>query len=235
MPECPSTNDEVRRLYADKADLNGAVMVTDHQTAGRGQRGNRWEATSGLNLTFSVMLRPAFLRLQDQFLLNVIASLALAELLADLGIEAKIKWPNDVMIEERKISGILLENQVSGNKLQYSIVGIGLNVNQEHFNIPTATSLKQCTGNTHHLASLLSLLLEKLEVYYLMLRSGQNTKLLTEYERRMYWRGEKHSFATNNLNFTGEIHGIDQSTGALCMLVDGEQKKFEVKQVVYLS
>lgn len=235
MPECQSTNDEVSRLYADKAEMNGVVVVTDHQTAGRGQRGNTWESEAGLNLTFSVLLKPTFLGVQNQFLLNVISSLALIDFLKDHQVmDVKIKWPNDIYVQSKKISGILIENQINGNKLKTAVVGIGLNVNQEFFDNINATSLKLITNQEQHLSTSLIHLLEKIESRYLMLRSGNFQSLIQTYTQLMYWRGVLHTFVSNNQQFDGIIQGIDDQ-GQLVIDVEGKGKKFGIKQVVYVK
>lgn len=235
MPQCQSTNSEAIGMCSNKAVMEGTVIVTDHQLAGRGQRGNTWQSDEGKNLTFSVILNPTFLRLQDQFLLSIITSLAINDFLDALGVNSKIKWPNDVMVGEKKICGILVENQVNGNKLTNSIIGIGLNVNQEHLPIGTATSVKQITSKEYDLSILLTSLLEKLEARYLMLRSGNHSTLITRYESLMYWKGEEHSFSANGLNFRGEICGVDSNSGQLCIRTTDETIQFGIKQVTYLS
>src|SRR5690349_7854438 len=144
MPECHSTNDEASRLIESSSHVvEGTVVITDSQTSGRGQRGNTWITEPGKNLTFSLLMKPTFLNAQDQFLLNKAFSLGLYDYLnATLQATVKIKWPNDMVVNDKKICGILIENQIQGQNIQNSIVGIGLNVNQENFSIPTATSMK---------------------------------------------------------------------------------------------
>ncbi len=235
MPQCQSTNSVAIEMCSDKAVMEGTVIVTDHQLAGRGQRGNTWQSDSGMNLTFSVILNPVFLRLSDQFLLNVISALAISDFLMELGTHAKIKWPNDVMVGENKISGILIENQVNENKIKHAIVGIGLNVNQEHLPIEAATSLKQITHQEYELSILLSVLLEKLEARYLLLRSGKYETLMASYESLLYWKGAEHTFSSNGKNFKGEICGVDSNSGHLCIQTKNEIIKFGIKQVAYLS
>lgn len=235
MPQCQSTNSEAIAMCTNTAVMEGTVIVTDHQLAGRGQRGNTWESSEGMNLTFSIILNLTFLRLQDQFLLSIITSLAIHDFLTALGVDSKIKWPNDVLVGEKKICGILVENQVNGDKLTNSIVGIGLNVNQEHLPIATATSLKQITNKEYDLSILLSALLEKLEARYLMLRSGNFAKLISLYETQMYWKGDERNFSANGINFSGAICGVDSSSGQLCIRTNDEIKKFGIKQVAYLS
>ena len=150
-----STNEECRRRISDIDNLS--VVAALSQTSGKGQRGNVWLSESGQNLTFSIVLKfPAKglkaemepMLAYDQFVLSEITSLAIVDLLADFGIEAKIKWPNDIYVGDRKICGILIENSLRGEWIQHSIIGIGLNVNQRNFDVtlPNPTSMVLCSG-----------------------------------------------------------------------------------------
>ena len=147
-----STNEEARRRISDIDNLS--VLSALEQTAGRGQRGNKWSSAPGENLTFSIILKfrtdgiqeTAFLpaiKAYDQFMLTEIASLSMIRFLHGLGISARIKWPNDIYIGSKKICGMLIENSLRGNHISSSIIGIGLNINQRNFdvNIPNPTSV----------------------------------------------------------------------------------------------
>lgn len=149
-----STNEECRRRISDIDNLS--VVAALSQTSGRGQRGNVWLSEAGQNLTFSIVLKfPAKglkaemepMLAYDQFVLSEITSLAIVDLLADFGIEAKIKWPNDIYVGDRKICGMLIENSLRGEWIQHSIIGIGLNVNQRNFDVtlPNPTSMVLCS------------------------------------------------------------------------------------------
>ena len=130
------------------------VIVAKEQTAGIGQRGNHWAAAPGQNLTFSVVLRPAFLPAADQYALTKAVSLAIVDTLAPLlpqrAEEVRIKWPNDIYVDDRKICGILINNHLQQERIAATVVGIGLNVNQRTFPdwVPNPTSLALLTGNT---------------------------------------------------------------------------------------
>ncbi len=235
MPHCQSTNSEAIRLCAEKSIGEGAVVVTDHQQAGRGQRGNSWESAAGLNLTFSTVLKPAFLAIPQQFLLNVIASLALTDLMTEDGIEdIRIKWPNDLYINSKKVAGILIENQLSNTKISSSIVGIGLNVNQEIFHYENATSLRSVTRRDYVLSDVLIHFLAHLEARYLKLRSGNHQQLLEEYEASLYWRYERHTFYSEGENFEGVIMGINHA-GQLLVDAANEERCFGIQQITYIS
>jgi BirA family biotin operon repressor/biotin-[acetyl-CoA-carboxylase] ligase len=234
VPECHSTNDIAHKLCLQPGATEGTLVITHNQTKGRGQRGNRWESEPGRNLTFSLILKPSFLSVGDQFYLNIIASLAIADYLrAKSAHDIRIKWPNDVIAAGRKISGILIENQISGSSFSHVIMGIGLNINQRGFDVDTATSLALITGKEHDLQDELEALLEMLEARYLQLRQLDLTLLREEYLRNMYWLGEVHTFAAASDVFEGIIEGIDGS-GKLVIKHNGRSRAFSLKEVSFV-
>jgi BirA family biotin operon repressor/biotin-[acetyl-CoA-carboxylase] ligase len=235
VPECHSTNTLALQLSQNPSTTEGTVVITNNQTAGRGQRGNNWEAAQDMNLTFSIVLRPGFLSLQKQFFLNIIISLALRDYLqtkTDLPIA--VKWPNDILVHGHKISGILIENQVQGSKLTAAIVGIGLNVNQTSFNTTTATSLKSLTLEHASLEEVLHELLRHIEGRYLQLRQQKYDALSDTYLNTMFWRNEKHTFESCDKTFSGTITGIDES-GKLAVSVEDETKYFGLKEITFVK
>ncbi len=161
LDSCASTN----AVLTDRPDAqHGTVIATRAQTAGRGQRGNTWEAEPGRNLTFSLLLCPKGFPAARQFELSMLVALAVADVLnslfARLGradLEARIKWPNDIYVGDRKIVGILIENKLEGAGIGRAIVGIGLNVNQTEFrsDAPNPTSIALLTGRELALEPLL--------------------------------------------------------------------------------
>jgi BirA family biotin operon repressor/biotin-[acetyl-CoA-carboxylase] ligase len=234
VPQCHSTNTLATEL-SQKADTpEGTLIITNHQIAGRGQRGSSWEAAPGENLTFSLILKPTFLQAQNQFQLNQAFSLGVLDYVkGKLDTDIKVKWPNDVMVNERKVCGILFENQISGNELRHSIVGIGLNVNQQSFQYPTAGSLRLFSHQTYSLAPELEVLLQHLESRYLMLKEGKHEKLKTEYLQHLYRLGEMHRFDNHEMEFDGIISGVDE-VGRLRIEVDGVERIFGAKQLIFL-
>ena len=161
-----STNNEILR-HADSLD-NLSVAAARCQTAGRGQRGNSWKTENGKNLTFSILLRFAMsdresgnlchaVEAEKQFAVSEAGVLAQCRFLKRHGIDARIKWPNDIYVSDRKISGMLVENSLSGHRLRTSVMGIGLNVNQRVFppELPNPTSMSLITGREYDLPSLL--------------------------------------------------------------------------------
>lgn len=236
VPECHSTNDELHLLIDQNRASEGTLVITDYQTKGRGQHNATWESERGLNLTFSIVVRPVFLLLKDHFFLSMVCSLGLLEYLQALcpEEEVKIKWPNDILINGKKVAGILIENQVSVNKFTHCIIGIGLNVNQRKFTkAPLATSIANLLKQSLDLNTVLEKVLVCLEKWYLQLRAGNTEVLRRSYLAEMYWRGEKHVFKTNHEQFEGVINGID-GTGRLAIQIDNKLRYFDRKEVQYI-
>lgn len=233
MPECHSTNLEAIRLLQNNTQVaEGTTLVTDHQIAGRGQRGSTWESEAGKNLTFSIVLKPTFLHPKDQFKLNMAVSLGLYDYLTSQVSDVKIKWPNDMMLGDQKTCGMLIENQISGQQLQSSIVGVGLNVNQQTFSLPSATSMAIRKGQSFVLNDALAELLQWIEARYLQLRSHIDLK--EEYVNALYAKGEKRNFKSGDEVFEGVITGID-SVGLLEVEVSRAKRYFDLKEIKFLS
>ena len=166
--ELTSSNDEA----ADARYREGDVVWVERQTAGRGQRGHRWESEEGLNLTFSVVFEPSFLVPTRQFMLSEAVALAVCDTLARFGIEARIKWTNDIYVGDRKITGMLIENKLRNGGIMRSVAGIGLNVNQTRFDpvLPNPVSMAAATGCEFDRREVLEALRGDLDARYAMLR-----------------------------------------------------------------
>jgi BirA family transcriptional regulator, biotin operon repressor / biotin---[acetyl-CoA-carboxylase] ligase len=231
VPECHSTNSLLSE-FNDQAELpEGAVLVTNHQTAGRGQRGNRWETEPGQNLTFSILLKPRFLEAKDQFQLNMALSLGVAAALqAGLSKPIRLKWPNDILVDDKKIGGILIENQVKGVVLSSSIIGIGINVNQSGFPYPRASSLSNFSGHGWDLNETFQNLLTAIEHEYVELRDQRSPALKQRYLTWLYKFNEPHRFKTGEEDFTGAIREVDED-GRLCVEHGGSIRKFAFKEI----
>ncbi len=238
LPQCHSTNAELAKRVKESSHPEGTIVHTNHQLSGRGQRGNTWESEPEKNILLSVLLRPKFLEPKNQYLLNLIAGLAIVDCIKDFIPQRNIllKWPNDVYIDEKKIAGVLVESNLRGAGLESSIVGIGLNVNQLSFSINTATSMKLEFGNLIDMnkEDVLETLLNKLEAWYLSLRNGNRNSIRNAYHDILMWRGEIHQFRSKTETFRGEIVGINEF-GQLSIHVGSELKIFDVKEVVFVE
>ncbi|HEX7016619.1 MAG TPA: biotin--[acetyl-CoA-carboxylase] ligase [Cyclobacteriaceae bacterium] len=235
MPDCHSTNDLAAQILDQSVVHEGTVVITDRQLRGRGQRGNSWISADFLNLTLSLVLRPTFLSIQDQFFLNMVASLGVHDAVRRLLNDGVfVKWPNDVLVGSGKIAGILIENQLQGQAIQASIVGIGLNVNQTVFEFPTATSLALQGGHSFETGAVFEALMECLEARYLQLRQGYLDFLRQAYHDALYGRGELRHFATGDREFWGTIIGVDPS-GYLQIDSGGVTTSYRVQEIRYIS
>ena len=236
LPACPSTNSEAQQLLRENQASEGCTVITDDQFAGRGQRGNQWQAAPGENLTLSVVWRPTFLDASQQFLLSQAVALGVFDWATELlhpAPQLRLKWPNDLYFGSQKFGGILIENSLSGAKIQSSVVGIGLNVNQRHFALPTATSLGALTGRHFERAALAARLLECLERRYLQLRAGQVGELRRAYLAALYRYQEWHDYAVAGRRVQGQIVGVEPD-GRLAVEIDGAVQRFALQEITYL-
>lgn len=210
-------------------------MITDHQTAGRGQRGNTWVAQPGENFTLTFVLRPGFLAIKDQFFLNMAISLGLHDFVSSRASDSavRVKWPNDLLIGDSKVCGVLIENQLQGNHFTQSLVGIGLNMNQARFDLPTASSLHLKTGARYDLSAELPVLLGCLEARYLQLREGKLQALKSAYLSVLYWLGEQRRFSAQAAVFEGTITGVD-AFGKLNVETSEGLRAFDLKEIAYV-
>ena len=234
LPTCHSTSTYARNLAAKEKITEGTVILTSEQTAGRGQMGNSWESEPYQNVTLSIILRPVFLKISEQFYLNIAISLGIYNFLHGyLDHDLKIKWPNDILYDNYKLGGILIENVIKGHNIEYSIIGIGLNINQRAFKTPQASSLKLLTGSHYNLEELVPKLLKSIEETYLRLRQNQLFELKNEYIRGLFRWGEKYTFKSNVL-FEGKIVGIDEYGRLLVEDNNQEVKHYNFKEIAFI-
>lgn len=227
-----STNDDAR----DEKYREGDVVWADFQTAGRGQRGHVWHSRRGENLTFSVVLEPTFVPIAKQFSVSEVVALSLVDMLADHGIEARIKWTNDIYVGDKKLVGILIEHSLAATTLRRTIVGIGINVNQMEFDasLPNPVSMAQLLGQEINAEEVLHGFLAHLKRNYEELRAGQEL-LHSRYNSLLYRLNEWHNYALpSGERFCATIRGTAPS-GALCLEdEDGKKKEYLFKEVEFI-
>lgn len=208
-----STNAECKNpCYA-----HGDAVVAVEQTAGRGQRGNKWSSKAGENLTFSLVWEADFLPAKEQFRLSEAVALALVDTLASYGIDSKIKWPNDIYVGNKKICGILIEHDLGiAGRLARTIVGIGLNVNQTEFEewIPNPTSIALLTGERKGTNVVFGDLYEALESRFELLKNNPD-EIQTAYLDKLYRLDKPHTYSLpDGKEFRGTIRDV-KPTGEL--------------------
>ncbi len=232
-----STNSYVQELLSKSTPLEeGSVIMAVEQTTGRGQMGNFWEAEAGKNLTFSILYKPDSLAIEDQFYLSMAISLGICDFLEkQLSHDIMIKWPNDIYYNHHKIAGVLIENSIQGDKLKNSVIGIGLNVNQLHFEseAPNPISMKQVSKKDYELEEILFNLLSFIEYYYLALKSNKTEYLRERYYSKLLYYGQERDYKTNQGLIHAKITGIGPY-GKLCLEGKSGINYFDIKEVEFL-
>ncbi len=239
LPAVDSTNNFLKSLVSNSEPLpEGTVIMADDQFAGRGQQNNIWKVEPGKNLTFSVLLKPTFLHLDHQFLLNMCVSIAINNVLARiLGKETAIKWPNDIYFQNKKMGGVLIENTIVGSTIKNAVIGIGINVNQQHFEAElavNATSVFQILQKDVNLISLMAEICSELESLYLQLRTGKDNKLRQNYVDKLYQVNKVALYRKDGEVFEGIIRGVSD-VGLLQLDRKGEQCEFNFKEISFLN
>ncbi len=234
--ETDSTNTQLQNDHHNLEDLT--VYASYFQTAGRGQRGTRWESKRGENLTFSILFKPEIIAANEQFIISQAVALGISDYLADRGVECRIKWPNDIYCNNLKICGILIENGISSDKLAYSIAGIGININQEKFdsNAPNPTSLKLITGKEYRIEEELHAIVSGITGRYHQIISGNRQKIENEYHARLYRRGEFHNYidCASGKEFEARITGLDPQARLKLETREGQIRTYAFKEIGYV-
>jgi len=232
LPSCPSTNSYIAQKLQKGQLKNGEVIITDNQTEGRGQRGNVWESENGKNLTFSIGIFDLELPITEQFRLHFITSLAIIKTINENTLaKASIKWPNDIFIGDKKVAGILIENNIRKNEIYSSIIGIGLNVNQLLFETNHATSLALETYQEHHKDEILRSFLENFE--HFIFRKEDKKSLEELYLKNSFRLNTIAKFKDDNGNFKGIIRGLN-TEGMLLIEKEGKIISYNFKEVAYI-
>lgn len=211
--EVDSTNNYAMRQVQAQMAVHGATWFAQYQNSGKGQRGKAWNAGFGENIIMSCVLEPAFLGIDNQFLLNVTVALACLDFFNKYTAgNTSIKWPNDIYWKDRKAGGILIENILHGKVWRFSIAGIGININQTLFppNLPNPVSLKQITGKSFDVIALAKELCQCLNCRWEQLSLKNNDLLLDEYSRHLYKSGETVTLRKNNEVFDAVVTGVNK-------------------------
>ena len=225
-----STNRYLADLVSKIPLKDYAVVMTQYQSAGQGQRGSNWLSEKGKNLIISILKKNIKTKLQDQFEINMRVSMAILTTLKTFGIpKLSVKWPNDILSDNKKISGVLIQLLTKKQKINQAIIGIGVNVNQTHFdNLPQASSMKSITGTAFDIEALTTKLIAELKYYF----DFPNTdKLKSEYESLLFRKNKPSSFVNpQGVSFLGTIQGVSKS-GMLVVRSEKAIKEFDLKSI----
>ena len=235
VEETHSTNSLLREWLENESLPACSVIVADFQTAGRGQVGNVWESERGKNLTFSLVLYPQALPVNQQFLISQIAALSVKETLDTYTEGITIKWPNDIYWNDKKICGMLIENDLAGHNLLRSIIGIGLNLNQAAFmgDALNPVSLWQILRHEVDREVVLRQLLHRFEAYNQRLQQGEKSWIHARYLEALYRREGYHIYKDAQGTFSARIYGIESTGHLLLQATDESLRRYAFKEVSY--
>jgi BirA family biotin operon repressor/biotin-[acetyl-CoA-carboxylase] ligase len=230
-----STNDYTAKLANSDEPAEGTVIMADFQTDGKGQKNASWISEKGSNLTFSIIIYPAYLNPANNFYLSMALSLGIVDMLRLNKIYARIKWPNDVFTNKGKIAGILIENAIQGDKIKSSILGIGLNVNQEIFpdEITNCTSMRIELKTIINREIVLRELLESVEYWFGKLYDQDFGFIKNRYEQLLLFKNQCKIFYSGGDYFSGTIKGINESGQLFIEDENHVVRTFGFKEVEY--
>lgn len=234
--EIDSTNVYAAELIAKTNPMEGTCIVSDFQSAGKGQIGRYWHSAAAKNLLSSFILYPKNLAATDQFYLNIISGLAVMDVVSSFCKDVSIKWPNDIYVQNKKIAGILVQNTLRGKDVKSTIIGIGLNVNESAFphDLPNPTSLALETDTLFSLENIRLHLSTRLEYYYNKLNAKHYTALKQQYLNHLYRKNMLCGYLLNDgTKINGAIIGIDHD-GRLLINIDGKITPFAFREISYI-
>lgn len=242
LEEIDSTNLYLSQLCnnSDTGITEFTTIYSHFQTAGKGQRGNRWESEKNKNLLFSLVLYPLFLEAKQQFILSQIISLSIKEVLDKWADDISIKWPNDIYYRDKKICGILIENDLKGRYIGQSICGIGLNINQERFysDAPNPISLTRITGKSHNCQEILNSILQRIYDYYHRLSTGDfdliSQKIQSSYNNSLFRRNGFHAYEDKQGKFMAKLLYVENDGRFLLEDEKGQKRSYLFKEVQYI-
>ncbi len=234
LPQCTSTNDFAFDQLKDHSVKEGTVYYTFCQTKGRGQSNNRWLSEPYRNIAFSTVLFPTFLKPKEQTYLSQAVALAARQLFTMYTKKrVNVKWPNDIYIDEKKVGGILIQNVLTSNQINCSVVGIGLNINQRVFPdaLANASSLAAMEEQDYNLQELCLDLCVCLDKFYLQLQRRRFAEIYQQYKKHLYNRDVSRWFEdTSGNRFKGTITAVDEA-GRLIVATNGAIKTFNLKEI----
>lgn len=238
LEEVDSTNSYILR---EIGRLEAPAMVVAHkQTAGQGQRGNSWESEPGKNLTFSIFYRPLELPPMAQFSMSEAVALGVVYFLGKHGIEAKVKWPNDIYVGDKKICGILIRHSITATSVSYSVIGVGLDVNQTEFlsDAPNPVSMSMLTGKTYDLGELEKEMAVIMEQRLEKITDADCREKVHEKFKKSLWRGDGNEYpftdtATGEV-FQAKIENIAPHGPLSLRLSDGSLRTYAFKEVTFI-
>lgn len=232
LMEIDSTNNYAMRLINEGMAEHGLVITALFQHAGKGQHGHQWVSNESNNLLFSIILDTTAFPIEEQFALNTMTAVTIAEIMAHKYMvpDISIKWPNDIYSGKKKISGILIENHLRGNTWVNAVVGIGINVNQSHFpDLPNATSIYNETGVNYQLKDILTTFLQKYGHNFYLFHNKAGD-FLDNYNHMLYGSGKQLSFHHHEQQMEGRLKGVN-SHGQIELEIQGQTQRYQHREI----
>jgi len=232
-----STNSYLRQLSTKETVKDFTVVLANYQTSGRGQMGTQWHSQHSKNLMISLFKDVSYISIEQHFFISIVAALSILEALESFKLpNLKVKWPNDILSENKKVGGILIENVIKKGKLDASIIGFGINVNQtEFYNLPQASSMRLLTGRLYELEELLQAILSKFKDYFKLLKQKEFELLKNNYEKHLFRKDKPSTFQNSEGQlFSGFIKGISNSGNLQVMIENAIIKEFDLKSITLM-
>ena len=236
LDETPSTNSYLISRLKSTAFTEGTLVYTGNQTQGRGQQNTSWVSEKDKNVNASIVFYPKFINPNQHFELNKAITLAVCDLVKSYAREAnvEIKWPNDILVDGKKVAGILIENSIQGTKFNWSVAGIGINVNQQNFgDLTKATSISSIIKKQVDMGQILGRLCKFLDARYLQLKSGSFSLIEKDYIYHLFRLNEEALYKINDKVFYGKILGVENS-GKLTIQSNNELKSYGFKEIEFI-
>ncbi len=233
-----STNSYLKKIILEKDISDYTIVTANFQTEGKGQLGYMWESEDSKNLLCSIYKKDLGIKVEDQFVLSMLVSLSIIRTLEKLNLpKLYIKWPNDIMSGNKKICGILVENMVKQNSIKESVIGIGLNVNQDTFkNLPNATSIKKIKGVAFNIDELLNDLANNIKKQFIDFNQSKIDLIFRQYEDVLYRMNIPSTFKNSEGDvFTGFIKGVNNLGRLKVLLEDNLTKSYSIKDIFLLN
>jgi BirA family biotin operon repressor/biotin-[acetyl-CoA-carboxylase] ligase len=234
--DLPSTNIHAANLLKKNNPQEGTIVYTNYQSAGKGYSGNKWESEDGKNLLLSIILYPSFIKPEDQFHISMVISLGVCDFLMRFIPECSIKWPNDIWVNNDKIAGLLIESSLTGKQIEFTVAGLGLNINQQRFlsDAPNPVSLNQLTGVIYDLPSSLEKLVSDLDKRYKQLIGGNYGQIKKEYVSKLYRLNRWHEFRDKNGLYTGRILTVGDYGRLIIEKQNGKISEYSFKETEFI-
>ncbi len=225
-----STNTTALEWLKRNPNFNHSVIVAQSQEKGRGQRGTHWQDSDGKSLLMTLVIQPSQRKVEDRFALSMIFSLAIYQALKEFSIESEIKWPNDILINKKKVGGILIETGIRGNFISHALLGLGLNLQKQKIDFPHASTIEEesnqfITANDF---------LEKIEFSFKELQNKRFEEIKNQYLSRLVGFKKPETFEEEGVSFVGEIIDLEETGEIWIKKNSGEKLRYSFKEVKFI-